>query len=225
MNTHFLFILSAILFSLVSCDKDEAIPTIHPEATGEFIDPRDGNVYSYVRYNGLEWMTRNLSYKNTEGFCHAYEITTSLGGETTKEILQQHGYLYNYASAQKACPAGWRLPTDEEWKQLEITLGMSVQASNKSGWRGTYTGEILQQDESGSGIKLSADGFYSASHSTYTSKYRQLGCSGFFWTSTTDSTKVNFAYYRKIAYNSTKCYRESTMKTNGLSVRCVRDAQ
>ncbi len=218
------FILFIFLAVLISCDKDSTIPVIQPEATGTFTDPRDGKVYSYVRYNGLEWMTQNLAYLSPESFCHSYEITTAIGGSTTEEILQQHGYLYDYTSAKTACPEGWRLPTDEDWKKLEITLGMSSQESNRTGWRGSYTGEILQQDESGSGIKLAADGFYSVSHSTYTSKYRQLGCHGLFWTSTIDTTKNEFAYYRKIAYNSQKCYRGSTMMTNGLSVRCVRDA-
>ncbi len=217
------FILFIFLVVLISCDKDSTIPVIQPEITGTFIDPRDGNAYSYVRYNNLEWMTRNLSYLSSEGFCHSYEITTALGGNTTAEILRQHGYLYDYTSAKTACPEGWRLPTDEDWKKLETTFGMSIQESNEIGWRGSYVGEILQQDESGSGIKLAADGFYSVSHSTYTSKYRQLGFSGLFWTSTADESKNEFAYYRKIAYNSQKCYRESTMMTNGLSVRCVRE--
>ncbi|WP_455510384.1 FISUMP domain-containing protein [Butyricimonas paravirosa] len=221
MKTFFILFIFSVVF--ISCDKDSTIPVIQPEITGIFIDPRDSNTYPYVRYNGLEWMTRNLSYRSSEGFCHSYEITTALGGSTTDEILRQHGYLYDYTSAKTACPEGWRLPTDEDWKKLETTFGMSMQESNKIGWRGSCVGEILQQDESGSGIKLAADGFYSVSHSTYTSKYRQLGCSGLFWTSTADETKNEFAYYRKIAYNSQKCYRESTMMTNGLSVRCVRE--
>jgi uncharacterized protein (TIGR02145 family) len=37
---------------------------------------------------------------------------------------KKYGVLYGHESAQRACPAGWHLSTDEEWKTLEIFLGM-----------------------------------------------------------------------------------------------------
>ena len=46
-------------------------------------------------------------------------------------------FLYTYEGALKAVPEGWRLPTDDDWKKLEATLGMSVsQIGMLDEWRG-----------------------------------------------------------------------------------------
>jgi uncharacterized protein (TIGR02145 family) len=36
-----------------------------------------------------------------------------------------YGRLYTYDEALVACPNGWHLPSDEEWKVFEIALGMT----------------------------------------------------------------------------------------------------
>lgn len=39
-----------------------------------------------------------------------------------------------------------RLPTDDDWKKLEKTLGMSVSEINMSDeWRGSYEGDLLKE--------------------------------------------------------------------------------
>ena len=38
------------------------------------------------------------------------------------------------------CPEGWHLPSDEEWKQLEMFLGMTRQQANDNSWRGAEEG-------------------------------------------------------------------------------------
>ena len=63
------------------------------------------------------------------------------------------GALYTYAAAtngdnsgnnvQGVCPTGWHLPSDEEWKTLEMELGMSQANANNTGWRGTNEGAKL----------------------------------------------------------------------------------
>lgn len=214
-----------MIWMLSACDKEETLPRIEPEARGEFTDSRDGRVYRWVRYDGLDWMCSNLSYKTNTGFCEVYQMKLELGGETNADLLEKHGYLYDYETALAACPEGWRLPTDEDWQRLEKALGMSQQDAGRSGWRGSYTGELLQQGEEGTGIGLQADGFYSASHSTgLSSKYRLLGAYGLFWTAT-PAEESGFVWFRKIAGNSAQSFREKTMESNGLSVRCVREAR
>ncbi|MBA7584634.1 hypothetical protein ES708_26591 [subsurface metagenome] len=53
---------------------------------------------------------------------------------------QTYGVLYNWPAALNACPTGWHLPSDEEWKQLEMYLGMSQSEAENTGWRGTDEG-------------------------------------------------------------------------------------
>jgi uncharacterized protein (TIGR02145 family) len=46
-----------------------------------------------------------------------------------------YGALYNWYTVKtgKLCPTGWHVPSDDEWKQLEMTLGMT-QAEADSWW-------------------------------------------------------------------------------------------
>ena len=58
-------LLTATVSLLTACgsdDGDTTVPHITPEATGEFTDTRDGNVYHYVTYGGLDWTVENARY-------------------------------------------------------------------------------------------------------------------------------------------------------------------
>ena len=93
------------------------------------------------------------------------------------------------------------------------------------GERGTYEGELMQQGEEGTGLKLEAGGFYSVHPVAYNDNWRFRSVFGYFWTATADPAYDGFIFYRKIAYNSTKVFRQSTMTTNWLNVRCCREVQ
>ena len=43
------------------------------------------------------------------------------------------------------CPSGWHLPSDAEWKQLEIHLEMTSTQANLENWRGTDQGDQLKE--------------------------------------------------------------------------------
>ncbi len=46
---------------------------------------------------------------------------------------------------QGLCPSGWHVPTDSEFKTLEMTLGMSQAQADTTGWRGTNEGDKLER--------------------------------------------------------------------------------
>jgi hypothetical protein len=43
---------------------------------------------------------------------------------------------------QGVCPDGWHLPSDGDWKELEMFLGMTALSADSTGWRGNIGGKL-----------------------------------------------------------------------------------
>lgn len=145
--------------------------------------------------------------------------------------VAKYGFLYSYAGALAAVPEGWRLPTDEDWKQLERTLGLSADEVNKSeAWRGLGLATLLNVE---GGAKFDA---IKAGASIYqieaAHNYHNKDKAWYYWTATnhmrSDSTMV--AYYRQSSSFNDQVWRGTTPLSNQkrpilFSVRLVRDVQ
>ena len=84
-------------------------PTQAQPAFGIFVDPRDGNAYRTVKIGKQVWMADNLDY----------------GASRNNGKID---VFYTLTAAKSAVPAGWRLPTPDDWKQLEqflVSQGLS----------------------------------------------------------------------------------------------------
>ena len=100
----------------------------------------DGNVYEIVQIGDQLWMAENLKvthYNNGDEILNITNHTEWInhtGGayaEYENSIdIELFGNLYNGYTLNDdrgVCPDGWHLPTDQEWKNLELFLGMSEQ--------------------------------------------------------------------------------------------------
>ena len=199
----------------VQCEKDED----ELWGTSSMTDSRDGKTYNTVIINGKEWMAENLAYKAGSG-CWAYN--------DDEDNVATYGYLYNWETAKTACPPGWHLPTDEEWKQLEMAVGMSQSQADDRDWRGTNEGLKLKAKSGWSFDGYDGNGYDDFGFSAlpggfryYIGGFDHMGLYGRWWTAT-ELSSTN-AWMRKMYLSSDQVDRDYTSKESGFSVRCVRD--
>lgn len=200
----------------------------------------DGNLYNTVEIGTQVWMVENL--KTTK-----YNDNTSItlvAGNTEWTTLETaayswpenneeankdlYGAYYNWyaVETEKLCPEGWRVPSDDDFKTLEIFLGMSQAEADGLSWRGDNQGEKMKNtngwNEGQNGTNTSG---FSAMPSGY--RYYESGASNdigalcYWWTS--DSFGSDAGIYRRLDGNNDAVFRNSTLKKAGKSVRCVKD--
>ncbi len=139
-----------------------------------------------------------------------------------------YGRLYDWATALTVAPAGWHLPTDEEWKTLEMYLGMSQAEADETGYRGTDEGGKLKETgtthwNSPNTGATNESGFTALPGGTRSSdgSFYLVGTTGPFWSATEfNSSNV---WNRSLHYLYAEVSRSGCSKLCGLSVRCVKD--
>ncbi|MGB5015491.1 MAG: FISUMP domain-containing protein [Pyrinomonadaceae bacterium] len=182
-----------------------------------FKDSRDGQVYGIKKLGKLTWMKENLRYDFPDkSWCYDDE----------EDACEELGMLYTFDGALKACPTGWRLPTDNDWMDLEKSLGMPQNQLMVDGYstaRG-YRESLMLQVGGNSGLDFKISGF--ATFGKNGATFDGIGGDrprSYFWTSTgrTINGQRN-VYRRRIEANSGMIYRFSNPEAGyAVSVRCV----
>jgi len=230
MNTR-TFILTLSIFTLgifTSCSDDsDSVPAKIPAtAKGTWTDARDGHEYRWVRYGNTDWMADNFQYKTALSRIYISYVDDEVNPESERN-LAKYGRLYSYSDALAACPEGWRLPTDEDWQQLEQYLGMSKADAQATDWRGDIARNMTSVKGDECDLNLLLGGYYTTHTIMSTPEYRFMGVFAFYWTSTQDTSKEGkYYFYRKLTYARNSVYRQSMEpEAQFLNVRYVRDAE
>lgn len=213
-----------------------------PFACGDLVTDANGNSYNSVQIGTQCWLRQSLNvtkYRNgdvipeitvnsewasaTTGAWSYYANNSSYG--------PTYGRLYNYYAVEDArglCPHGWHVPTESEWVQLELHLGMPAGEINNNGFRGTTQGGAIKQ----AGTSLWASPNTGATNSTGftalptggkgtdgTFYFVTLG--GDMWSST--PAGGNTAFYRSTYYLNGGIWRGNAAYAFGFAVRCLKD--
>jgi uncharacterized protein (TIGR02145 family) len=131
-----------------------------------------------------------------------------------------YGKLYNWYAVNDArglAPQGWHIPTDAEWTTLGTLLGGDAAAGGKMKTTGTTRWTTPNAGATNESGFAGLPGGYRNDNGTFSS----VGDYGGWWS----ATEVNSpnAWYRYLKYFFGSLYRTNFYKTNGFSVRCLRD--
>ncbi|MDD3101434.1 MAG: fibrobacter succinogenes major paralogous domain-containing protein [Bacteroidales bacterium] len=223
-------------------------------------DSRDSNVYDLVVIGGQIWMAENLAYlpsvvgpgtsSNSVPYYYVYGYNgTDIATAKNTDNYNTYGVLYNWPAAmngaassatnpsgvQGICPAGWHLPSDAEWTQLENYL-----IANGYNYNGTTVGNMIAKSmatDSGWTVSSTTGAVGNTDYPDYRNKsgfsalpggclgnfsaFTSIDNAGFWWGSTVSSGD----YSRRcgLEYNSISLGKSENLKKYGFSIRCIRN--
>jgi len=192
----------------------------------DFADSRDNKTYKSVVIGTQTWMAENLNYAASGSKCGN---GSSLSDNNTASC-DTYGRLYNWATAQTACPAGWVLPTNTDWDKLyryadntggtgspylSATAGKKLKAA--SGWNGSGNGT----DQFGFSA-LPGGGGSSGGN------FGNTGDIGYWWSASQEDSDMAYrrdmiSTYLDASYQLDGAYYDVSEKSRLFSVRCLKD--
>jgi uncharacterized protein (TIGR02145 family) len=167
-----------------------------------------GSVHSFKSMpDGRRWTTENLTV-DIDG-SHCYNDAPS--------NCVRYGRLYTWDSAQRGCQSlgdGWRLPTNDEWRQLAKHYG-GLREESDNGGRAAYT-TLMTGGRSGFNAVLGG------SRVSDDEQFSRLEAHGFYWTASASAATSAWFYNFGKGGLSLNRHRDGH-KQMAISVRCVRD--
>ena len=215
-----------VAMSVASCGDDDN-PTVAPSATGTFEDT-DGTLYHWVRVGSLDWMVENYrggeAWYNQSYVANGFESHFDVDDEDAENaLIAQQGNYLTWQQAKDCAPEGWRLPTDDDFKNLEAALGMKAGDIDKEGWR-SGAGTLMMQQGEDTQLAFVLAGELGSFSTAFPDKYH-VGDYGCYWTATQDTTKSNeCAIIRAVVAGGNMVQRVAcATDLRWMSVKYVRD--
>ncbi len=207
--------------------------------TNENIADYDGNIYPTVAIGDQVWMAENLKVTHLNDGTPIANIQDGAAWNaypdaayawfdndmaTYKDI---YGALYNWAavSTGQLCPCGYHVPSRDEWMTMANYLGGLLVAGGKMKITGTVpdphprwvfpnTGATNESGFSGlpGGLRQAPYG-----------DFEYLEAYGFWWSSTSNTNPAANAYVFGAGFDRSFLTLYSEPKTEGISVRCIKD--
>lgn len=214
----FIFVLLLLTSAILKSQNDSiVVDNISiADLSNEFIDSRDNQKYTYIIIDEVKWMAENLRF----------DMPNSLIYSDMVENLDVYGRLYNWEEAICACPTGWRLPSDDDWKKLESYIGIGNSMTDSIGWRGKPYGNLLKGklDEFGKNslqMNTAEIGFNAlAGGVAYEdNQFANYKVAAYFWSST--NYYSSFAWSRYLSSEQSGVFRNISLVNWYLSVRCI----
>jgi uncharacterized protein (TIGR02145 family) len=219
---------------------------------GTFTDTRDNKIYKTVNIDGKIWLAENLAFlpaEDTNPEVVVPGIIEHIGsGDDAKTIdpaklayadIKNHknygkyGLLYSRKEIARVgvVPAGWHIPTPEEWDVVEKSVGMTDEEILSSEYVGTGAINLKSNEawtnkgtnESGLNFLPSGYGILSGGWMAPKLEVNDFGISTAFWTSNYTPGRFAKEYIRALVDTDNGVKNGRSMGTRRYSVRLVKD--
>jgi uncharacterized protein (TIGR02145 family) len=157
--------------------------------------------------DGKRWTTENLNLTTDGSYCYG----------DAELNCRRYGRLYTWESAQRGCRSlgdGWRLPTDDDWRQLAKHFG-GVSSDSDDRGKAAYQALLI---EGSSGF----DALLGGGRGLDDGQYARVEAHGFYWTASESDPAT--AWFYNFARGGLALHRQRDgEKPRAFSVRCVRE--
>jgi uncharacterized protein (TIGR02145 family) len=154
--------------------------------------------------DGKEWTTANLNVEASPSYCY----------DDDDANCRRYGRLYTWESAQRVCAllgSEWRLPTDDDWRQMAKGYG-GVSADSADNGEAAF---VALRSGGTSGFNAVLGGNRSDG------KYARLEEHGLYWTAS-DNDSGSAPFYNFGQGGHALHRQPQGQKQMAISVRCVR---
>ena len=168
--------------------------------------PNDATVSSKRMADGKQWTTANLNVSIDQSSCY----------DNAESNCRRYGRLYTWESAQRACRSlggGWRLPSNDEWRQMARHYGGVRDDSDDTG-KAAYIALLIG---GGSGFDAVMGG-----RRDLDGQYARLDAHGFYWTASENDAATAWFYNFGLGGRILNRHSDGE-KQRGLSVRCLKE--
>ena len=204
---HLCYAIAAMMF-ISACSKEDDFEN-EPELVSQdfeistFEDSRDGKTYDIVKIGSQVWFAENLSFE--------IENDASLCYENSSSNCFTQGRLYRGDDVLLACPAGWHVPSEEEWNTLIEYMGGSEIAE------ALFAPDAEIFDEKVNFNLLPSGRFYSS-----VVGFEDINQIGYYWTSTEGVSQFSETKFVQYIPGASLSFDQSSVGRN-LSCRCVQN--
>lgn len=214
---------------------------------GSLISDEDGYTYETVLIGEQCWMAQNLrtstysngisimNLQNDSMWSHSRKIPGWSFFDHDDKYDAIYGKLYNWYAVNNEdgiCPINWRVPSDYDWIELEMFLGLSESEktvvstldkvrgeSNNVGGKlkavGTKFWHVINKGATNESGFAGLPGGYRRSNGEFVTQ----GGSAMWWSST--ELNGSEALNRGLGFLDTGIFRDAWNKYHGMSVRCI----
>jgi len=174
-----------------------------------------------VKIGTQTWMVENLNDPSKGGKCYGNDESN----------CEKYGRLYTWNEAMKACPTGWRLPSNDEWQTL-VNFAGGVEVADFAGGCGyKVAGTKLKAKngwlEDGNGTDDYGFSALPGGSGNADGDFRNVGNFGSWWSASESISRIANSRYLDygVEYFCESVGSQGVEKTDLNSVRCIKEAK